>query len=100
MDNKNQIIEVQEKDFRIFIIYYTRWVLKSKAYQTSQWVKILKKHWVNLDKETQKILKTEIKGRIKHLKNTHRNPSELHYFKSYHEFIDWLEKQESEYVKH
>lgn len=97
---ENKIIEVQEKELRIFIIYYTRWVLKSKTYQTSQWVKILKKHWVNLDKETQKILKTEIKGRIKHLKNTHLNPSELHYFKSYHEFIDWLEKKESEYVKH
>lgn len=97
---ENKIIEVRETELRVFIIYYTRWVLKSKTYHTSQWARILKKHWVNLDKETQKILKTEIKGRIKHLKNTHPNPNELHYFKSYSEFIDWLERKESEYVKH
>lgn len=61
-------------------------------------VKILKKYWFELDKETQGVLKTEIKGRIKHLKNTHPSPRELHYFKSYSAFIEWLEEQESKNV--
>lgn len=84
------MVEVKKEDLNFLILSQMRWLIKSKNYQTSKCVKIIKKYYHYLDKSTQTLIKNEIAGRIKQINHSHPNPKQLHYFKSYSSLLEFI----------
>lgn len=90
------MVEITPRELNEFIIANTRWVIKSKNYTTSRFVKVVKKYWGNLDKDTQKVVRNEVRGRVKQLNHSHDNPETLHYYNAYVGLLDWINSKTGE----
>lgn len=77
------MIEITENELDVFALCCVRWLIRSKNYQTGKYIKIIKKYYKNLSKDTQKIIRGEIQGRLKQLNHSHKTPEILHYFNAY-----------------
>lgn len=90
---KKNTIEITQKELNEFLISDTRWMIKNKNYLTNRWVKRVKKYWERLDKDTQKIIRNETRGRVKQLSHSHPSPETLHYYNAYVDLLNWVESK-------
>lgn len=84
------MVEIKEDELNYLVLLSVRWVIRTKNYQTSKIIALVKRRWHLLDKDTKKLIKSEIRGRIKTLSKSHQNPTELHYFNSYVDLLDFI----------